>query len=66
MSSTRNSRVLKEVKMKTVLLILFMTTVCVSTAAQDDAAQFKMPPVPERAAAPEGFVPKGWRLLGNS
>ena len=48
--------------MKTVLLILFMSTLCLSAAAQD-TPEFKMPPVPERAAAPEGFVPKGWRLL---
>ena len=52
--------------MKTVLLILFITTVCISAAAQDEAVQFKMPAVPERAAAPEGFVPKGWRLLGKA
>ncbi|HEX7174381.1 MAG TPA: hypothetical protein VF240_03755 [Pyrinomonadaceae bacterium] len=52
--------------MKTVLLILFIAAACVSTAAQDEALQFKMPPVPERAAAPEGFVPKDWRLLGKA
>jgi len=49
--------------MKTVLLIFFITTVCIPASAQDEASQFRMPPVPERAAAPEGFVPKGWRLM---
>ena len=52
--------------MKTVRLLISITAFCVAASAQEGAVDFKVPPVAETAAAPGGFVPKGWRLLGEA
>lgn len=42
---------------------LVIALACVAARAQTDATEFKVPEVAASAAAPEGFVPAGWRLM---
>lgn len=47
------------------IIALLIIAFYVAASAQDQS-DFKMPSVTETAAAPEDFVPKGWRLLGKA
>jgi hypothetical protein len=57
--------------MRLTLLLSTLAFVCALAAtaaavAQELPANFRVPAVAETAAAAEGFVPKGWRLLGKA